>query len=381
MDVLFLSVAAGGGHIKACEALKEHIENKFPGSRCLVVDTLKYVNPIIDTLVIRGLYLNAVKNAPRIWGKIYDLTESRDNVHELSKSVNKLLAFKIKKLIDEFKPSIIVSTHTFPLQMLSSLKKKGKITIPTMAIITDFVPHPFWLYENIDAYVVAHEFMHYDMVKRGIPKEIIYPYGIPVSSSFQKSGDKAAILKELGLEDKLTILLMDGSLGFGRVGNTFASLLGMKKDLQIIAVTGHNIRLKRNLERLSKNSEKKVRIFSYTDRIADLMEVSDFIITKPGGLTISESLVKELPILINSPIPGQEVRNANFLQNSGAAVRIMDDDSLDGVLHQILDNPLTLNHMKEMAKRIARPNAAEDTIALMESLVNSHERLDSSQTV
>ncbi|MCX7746071.1 MAG: UDP-N-acetylglucosamine--LPS N-acetylglucosamine transferase [Clostridia bacterium] len=369
MDVLFLSVSAGGGHVKAAEAIKEVVDKRYPNSRTLIVDTFKYINPIVDKLII-GSYLNSLKTTPQIYGMLYNMSETGDNLNDFSKTVNKLLSYRIKTLINEFKPSIIVCTHFFPLQMISNLKRKNKVDIPTVAILTDFVTHPFWFHDYTDAYVVAHEYMKLQMVKRGIPEKIIHPIGIPVASGFLQKKDRKEILKELRLDEKLTFLIMGGSLGFGEIKDTFSSLINCKKDLQVIAITGKNVKLKRYLEKSCINTNKKVRILSYTNRVADLMEISDFIITKPGGMTITESLVKELPIFIISPLPGQEERNAHFLINIGAAARILENEDMENILSQVVDNPLRVRHMKEITKFLAKPNSSSDTVDLLEKLIN-----------
>ena len=367
MDILFLSVSIGEGHMKAAEAVKEIIDRKFPGSRTLIVDTFKYVNPIVDKLII-GSYLNAVKNTPRIYGMLYDMAESNGNISGFSRTVNKLLSFRIKNLINEFNPSIIVCTHPFPLQMLSDLKRDNRINVPIVSILTDFAAHSFWLHDNVDAYIVAHESMKRELVARGIPDEVVYTYGIPVSGSFLAKNDKATILNDFGLDRKLTVLIMGGSLGFGEIRDTFLSLANCKKDLQVIVITGKNHELKKRLEEYSQHIEKKAKILSYTNRVADFMDISDFIITKPGGMTVAEALVKRLPIFIISPIPGHEEKNAHFLINSGAAVRISCVDEIDSILFQVLENPLRMGHMKEMAGYLARPNAGEDVVRLLERL-------------
>lgn len=367
MDVLFLSVSTGGGHLKAAQALKERIAQLYPLSRTLIVDTLKHVNPFIDKLII-GSYLKALKNSPQIYGKLYDISESGENIYDLSKTVNRILSFRIKRLIYDFDPSVIVCTHPFPLQMVVNLKLMHKVTIPTVAVITDYTAHSFWLHDNVDAYVVANNHMKYEMIDRGIFGDIIFPYGIPVSSDFLQRKNRLTLIKELGLDNKLTVLFMGGSLGYGEIKNNFLSILHCKKDLQIVVVTGSNTKLKGQLEACACGSSKKVLILSYTNRIADLMDISDFIITKPGGMTISEALVKELPIFLISPIPGQEERNAQYLVNNGAAVRIFDNDKLDNILLQIMDNTLRIRHMKEMAKHLAHPNATEDVIGLLKRL-------------
>jgi processive 1,2-diacylglycerol beta-glucosyltransferase len=368
MKVLFLSVSTGGGHFKAAEAIREKIEEKYPGSKTLVIDTLKYVNPIIDKLVVGG-YLSTLKKTPQIYGKLYTFTETGDNIYDFSKTVNKLLSFKIRKLIVEFDPSVIVCTHPFPLQMLSGLKKNQKVTVPTIAILTDYASHPFWLHSHIDAYVIAHSSMKFEMISRGIEESIIHPIGIPVTSDFLQKKEKKCILKELQLEEKTTVLIMGGSLGFGEVRDVFKALLCSKRSIQIIAITGSNSKLKKQLEKHANTTNNLVKIFSYTDKVADLMEVSDFIITKPGGITITEALVKSLPIIVTSPLPGVEERNSNFLLNNGAAVRLLENENIESVLNQIMDNPLRINQMKTMASQLAKPDSSKEIIKLIEKLI------------
>ena len=368
MKVLLLTAATGGGHAKAAEALAESLERKHPEWETVTVDSLKCISPIVDRLVV-GAYLSTVKNAPNLYGRFYDLSERDRTITDLSRAFNKLLSYRLCSYIDACRPSAIICTHTFPLQMLSNLKCMNRINIPVVGIVTDFVSHLFWKLEGVDALVVSHRLIKEDMMKLGIPGSIIHTYGIPVSAAFYETRERKQLRNELGLQDKPTLLIMGGSLGFGEVRNIFESLLKCGRDLQLIAVAGRNEKLKIQLEVLSRSYSKNVRVLGYTNRIHDLMDISDFIITKPGGVTISEALVKRLPILIMPPIPGQEERNARFLESKGAAVRLVDDESLEKVLYQLMDSPLKVQHMKEIAGLLARPNAGEDIIGLIESLV------------
>lgn len=367
MKVLFLSASTGGGHAKAAEAVMESMKQRYPDFTGQVVDTLKHISPILDKLVI-GTYLKTVKNTPRIYGKFYNLSESDENITDITKTFNKLISSRLLSFINEYAPSVIVCTHTFPLQMLSSLKQKGVVSIPVIGVVTDFVNHLFWKLDGVDAFIVAHDYIKNDMIKMGISAEKIYTYGIPVSQKFLEKKDRLQLAGDLGVKNKLTLLLMGGSLGFGEFKSVFTSLLKCSRDMQIIAVTGHNRKLENELKALSEASPKDTKILGYTDRISDLMDVSDFVITKPGGVTISEALVKKLPILIMSPIPGQEERNARFLTNSGAVARIFRNEDLDSLFCQVLDNPLRLKHMCEMAEFLAKPNASNKIADLIENI-------------
>lgn len=368
MKVLLLTAATGGGHIKAAEALAESLVRKHPEWETVTADSLKCISPIVDRLVV-GTYLNTIKNAPNLYGRLYDLSERDIVIADLSRAFNKLLSYKLCDYINNCRPSAIVCTHTFPLQMLSNLKCMNRINIPVIGIVTDFVSHLFWKLDGVDALVVSHRHIKEDMMKTGIPGTIIHTYGIPVSAAFREKRERQHLLNEFGLSDKPALLIMGGSLGFGEVRNIFNSLLKCSRDLQIIAVTGWNKKLKMQLEELSRGCNKNVRILGYTNRIHDLMDISDFIITKPGGVTISEALVKRLPILIMPPFPGQEERNARFLAGKGAAIRLLHEENLEKVLYPLMDNPLKVRHMREMEGLLARPNAGEDIIELIERLV------------
>lgn len=372
MRVLVLYVSVGTGHKKAAEALKESIEKQFTGWSVDAVDTLKYISPIIDKVVVNS-YLGTLKRSPKLYSMLYTASGKGTGIYDISKSLNKLLSYKLKSIITEYNPSVIVCTHPFPMQMLSSLKEKKKLDIPTVAILTDYVVHSLWLDNGMDAFIVANDIMKSEMITRGIPSGIIFPYGIPVSPKFLNQVDKKCLIRELGLDNKFTVLVMGGGMGFGNIENTMASLLDCDIDLQIIAVTGTNQKLKYQLEEKSKISSKKVLILSYTDRINELMDISDLLITKPGGMTVSEALVKGLPIFIISPVPGQEEGNASFLIRSGVASEITNSSQLVEVLSQVANDPAALSAMRESSKFLGKPHSATDIAALLGRLVSNFE--------
>lgn len=375
MRVLFLSVATGDGHIKAAEALKEYLESKYPGCIGLTVDALKYASPVADSLVVKS-YLNMLSIKPEIYGKLYRLSEHGKKLADLSKAVSGILSYKLNRLLIEFRPDVIVCTHPFSLQMVCAIKKSLGINIPTVAVVTDYVNHMFWKQNNVDAFVVAHDYIKNSMVDMGIPRELIYTYGIPVSQRFLTEASRERVLYEMDLMNMLTCLLMGGSLGMGQITGILKSLIECKRDLQIVAVAGRNTKLFKEFKECVKHRApsayvKNVSVMGYTSRIADLMGISDFIITKSGGMTISEALIKKLPIFLFPAIPGQEERNADFLINSGAAVKIPADMSIDDVFRQTLDNPLRLKHMLEMSECLAKPDSGMDISALIYRLAHS----------
>lgn len=368
MNVLFFSVSIGAGHHKAAEALREEIQLTYPQSKTMLVDTLKYINPIIDKLVVSG-YLNTLKSTPLLYKKLYEMADTAENMNDFSKVVNNLMSFRIKRLIREFKPDLVVCTHPFPLQMLSELKRKKKITIPVVAVLTDYIIHSFWLQPNVDAFLVAHECMKLDMVRKGIAGETIHPIGIPISSRFTLNEDRHQKQKDMGLKETTTFLIMGGGLGIGEIEDTFDTLLQLTEDIQIVIITGKNMKLRRVLQQKAKDSNKIVKIMSYTSKIHDWMEVADYIFTKPGGMTVSEAISKQKPLIIISPIPGQEEKNANFLVNYGAALRVYEKEDIHLIMQIIKHQPDRILQLIECQKRLYIERSTKKAVEIFRELL------------
>lgn len=371
MKILTLSVSAGSGHSKAAEAINDYFNKNYTDVENRTINTLKYINPVIDKLVI-GSYLNALKKTPAIYAKLFSYAESDDTVSSITQLINDLLSIKLKNLIDKYAPDVIVCTHFFPLEMVSILKRKGKINTPTIAIITDYAPHSIWFYDYVDAYVVPHEDFVQDLIEKGIAKDTIYPFGIPISEEFMEIINKKTCRRELGMnEDTLTLLLMGGGLGMGNMKSIFEQLAFSNLSAQLIACTGNNMKLKNQLIDISSRCNKKTLIYDFTDNVSSLMSACDILISKPGGLTVTESINKHLPLVITSAIPGHEERNADYLLNNGIAARVKDTDSIVSVVKQLTKSKFRLNHMVESAKEKSKPTATRDICELILSLAKN----------
>lgn len=371
MKALILSVSAGGGHISAAEAIKEYILLNDPESETKVIDTIRYINPIIDKVVI-GSYLKSLKVTPSLFGKLYDYSENDFGIATLSNKINEIMTFKLLPLIEEFSPDIIFCTHPFPIEMMSILKGKNKTDIPVISILTDYASHSFWLHPHIDAYVVSNSDMINDMETKGIPKNTIHNLGIPVKPSFYEKFNRSETLAELDLDPNIyTILIMGGSLGMGKIAEVYEQLTLVHEDIQIIIITGNNKKLYSTLTELSQSSfpQTKTRIIGFTDKVNKYMQASDLLLTKPGGLTITEALSCNIPLGLFSPIPGQEEKNAEFLFKHDLAINLNDVDNCNTVINDILKSKDKLEDLKNNCAEFTNPNCGNDIYSLAKSLI------------
>ena len=240
---------------------------------------------------------------------------------------------------------------------------------PLITVLTDYTTHSAYIQNEIDYYIAGHEYVKELLIEDGIDEEKIKPYGIPVEKSFLSHRDRNTVLSELNLDpDKFTVLLMGGSFGAGSIKDTLEELISIDRDFQVIVVTGRNKSLKEKLEKSLISSEdtidKNISVLGFTDKMNDLLASVDILVSKPGGLTTTESLLKEVPMIIPYFIPGQEEENLDFLSNCGASLRTSKKFTLSVILKVLIDNPNRIDMIKENIKSIKKLNASQDIAKL-----------------
>ena len=382
--VLIMSASTGGGHNRAAKAMKDEIEKKcIDGEHitCEIIDSLKLINTTMDKIISSG-YEKSAKYTPKAWGGVYKMSDANIvSKHEYKGNLfNTLLASKLKKLLKERKPDLIIGTHPFPMIALSTLKKKypyrnafnSFFVPPLISVLTDYTAHSTYIQDEIDYYIAGDEYVKEVLISEGVDGDKIKPYGIPVEKSVLEHREKSVVLEELGLApDKFTVLLMGGSFGAGNIKDTLKELLEIDRDFQIIVITGRNETLKEKLEKsLEKHDiDKNISILGFTQDMNDILSSVDIIVSKPGGLTTTECLLKELPMIIPYYIPGQEEENMDFLSNCGAALRTSKKFTISVLLKVLIDNPTRMELLKNSIKSIKKQNTAEDIANLVSNIL------------
>ncbi len=364
---LILYACYGGGHISAANSIKEYIQSYYPDIEPITIDFMNYLNVTIDKLTTTA-YEEMAKKAPSLWGTVYMKSE-KGALARFSIDSNKLLAIKLHFLIKKYKPDYIISTHPFSSQMCAYLKKKNKLPRVKLAtVMTDFAPHDQWLVgsQYVNYFFVAHDAMKSSLIEKGLPDKKVFSTGIPLSNRFFLDYDKNILLNDFGLSsDKFTILFFAGGrFGLGKK-NTYKILEDIARymdDVQVIAISGKNKKMFDSFNSTIRkyHREHDMKVMEFTDKVPELMHISDIVISKPGGLTTSECLVCGLPMIVINPIPGQEEQNAEFLENSNLAYWIKDDDNPLGVIFKVITNKDILNSLRQSVSKFAGRNSTKE---------------------
>lgn len=372
MKVLILSASTGHGHNKAGETLKKHFEETGSKNEVIMVDALDYISPLLNKVISDG-YLYLATKAPNFYKKLYNLSNKENSLSTFVTLVNNTVALNLLPLIREFEPNVIITTHPFTTEMASRIKEKFHLEIPITCIMTDYAAHKTWIRDNVTFYIVSNDDMMNDMVKNGIEKEKIYSYGIPIGNEFVSNDNnnsyKKEICNDLNIsEETPIILIMAGSFGVTKILDIYNSICNIEEDLGIIVITGKNKSLYDEFENKIKDSTKKTKLIYYTSEVHKYMKSSNLIITKPGGLTTTEALACDLPMIIFDAIPGQEEENADFLIKHNMAIKINSKESYEIRFKEIINDANKLNDMKRSCEKFNKKDSTKNIISLINTL-------------
>jgi len=265
------------------------------------------------------------------------------------------LAFKkIKRIVKEFEPTCFVATQAFPCGIIADFKEQFSLNIPLVAVVTDYYPHRFWIDEKVNKYIVACQVAKEILVSEGVMADKVKILGIPISVKFLHSYAKDEICHDLGFKNDLnTVVIMGGGLGLGPFERVAWELDEMDHDFQMIVICGHNKKLYKRFIKIKEKFKKPIFCFGYTEHVHKIMDFADIIITKGGGITVSESLAKGVALIIAHPIPGQEERNVRYLLDKNAVVKIDNEYQITDAVRDLLDNKKKMYSLKEHAKEIS----------------------------
>jgi len=354
--IFILYITTLSGHYKAAKAIEKALKIKDQNCEIVSLDILSYLHPYSSKLV-NFLYSLIVRKLPFLWGSIYDKENLVKGIEPFKKNLYHHDLRKIEDLIIKERPQGVVCTQAFPCGLVAYLKEKKHSKLPLIGVVTDLWPNSFWFSPEVDYYVIAFDWVKKRFKEAGIKESAVKTLGLPIMPDFNKEFDKKRLSLELGLSSELpTILVMGGGSGLGPLGRIAEILDNSKLEFQLIIVCGKNKKLYNQL--LNKKFNKSVKIFSYTEDIPKFMSFSDIIITKPGGITIAESLAKGLAIIVFKPIPGQEENNLKFLVRENLVFNAKKLREILCIVERLLLDKENLRRIQRRARSFSQPESS-----------------------
>ncbi len=368
--ILVLSVSAGNGHVRAAQALVATAQQQWPDCSAVHVDAMAHVAPGFRK-VYTDWYIQLVNRAPEVWSYLHqksDATPHTATSQRLRRGIERLSTAALLREIHRQRPDAIVCTHFLPAELLMREQNRGRIDCPVWLQVTDFDLHNMWIVPGMAGYFAATEEVAFRMRARGLPAERVHVTGIPVMPAFSQPDAptlaREACVSALGLDPSRRVLLMvSGGAGVGDLPSMVRRVLALQgADFQAIAVAGRNVAAHAALQELERAHPTRLRAIGFTGEMQKLMAAADLVVTKPGGLTISECLALGRPMLLASPIPGQEEHNAGYLMEEGAAGLAYDTIGLEYKVARLMAMPAKVDAMAARSRALGRPQAAREVL-------------------
>jgi processive 1,2-diacylglycerol beta-glucosyltransferase len=356
--VLIMSTSAGTGHVRAGDALTKVFREHPQVSDVVHTDALHFTNKLFRDFYSK-LYTRLVQTAPDFLGWWYKQSDEPWKTDGMRLMLDRLNTGPLVKFIRKFDPHITVCTHFMPAGIISDLIAKNRLDAHLSIVVTDLDFHAMWLSRTFHRYFVAIEETKAHLEMLGLPSERITVSGIPIDPEFAAPIDRVATRAHYRLHPtRPTLLVSAGALGVGPAEFIVERLKGLRNRTQTMVVCGRNLETRDRVQSIVADQPESFQVIGYTERMADLMKISDLFIGKPGGLTTAEALACGLPMVIVSPIPGQEERNSDHLLEDGVAVKCNEMTTVPFKIDTLLDDPLRLEQMRKKAYALSRPEAA-----------------------
>jgi processive 1,2-diacylglycerol beta-glucosyltransferase len=355
--VLILSAGIGSGHNSAAAVLEASLRANPEVAQVRRVDVLETASDLYRTVYDDG-YFAMVESVPWLVGWGYDKGDVPFRLGNSLPLWDRFNTHITVKTIKNYRPDVIICTHFIPTRLVSLLLNRGTLKVPLSVVTTDYDFQGLWLSSPFTTFFVARAETKAHMVDIGLPRDRLTVSGIPVEPELGNSVDREQILTRFGLRPDLpTVLISAGAAGGPYTTAIVRQSLRMRNRFQAVVVCGHNEQLKGEIENLVRGRGAQYRVLGFTSEMADLMRASTLFVGKPGGLSSSECMAAGLPMILIKPIPGQEVRNSDFLLEEGAAVRCNYDTTVGFKIDNLLDNPERVTEMAANARRLGRPDA------------------------
>lgn len=368
MNILLFYASYGSGHLSAATAIEQYIRENYPDAKTLKIDCVEYINKSINK-ISTSAYKSIILKTPMLWGQVYKLLKN-DTILDITQFSNRFMAKKIFTLFEDFEPDLVISCHPLGGQITSFLKSHKKTNCKLATVMTDFASHKQWLIgkDYTDYFFVSNIEMKTSLISEGIYPNKIYVSGIPISPNFYKNYDKENIYKSLNIEKnkKNIIFFGGGSLGLSSSSNIQAILTSLlqatDESHQIIIISGKNQKLYNDFQKTINNTYHKsqIKLIDFTTELPELLPITSFVITKPGGLTITECISTNVPIILINPIPGQEKENAQYIADNKMGIWVKENKPTSEYFQEIFNDTKLIEEIKENQKKYSHINSTKN---------------------
>ncbi len=339
--ILIISIAAGSGHIRAAQALAEYAQASLPDISAEHINISDIANPLIK-LFNQDIFELSIENWPKAWGKAYEASDNRPMASVLGRAskLQRPFNYKVSRYLKSKNPEGVIFTHPSLAQIMAASFRRYSPEIKLSLVATDYHVHSFYNASNIDRFFVANQNVKNNLLHAGVSEDKISITGIPINPRFYLKQDINELKRKYKIDNGRPTVLFIASWASGLLSESelvyiIKQLLEFKPEINLIFLASGNKEAYDTAVR-SFPGEKRLLTEIWTDAIDEYMKISDIVISKAGGITVSECLSLNKPMIIFNPMPGQEERNAEFVEENNFGVKVDSEKEIVSVLSKAM---------------------------------------------
>ena len=360
ITVLLLTASIGAGHVRAAQAVAEALVCQYPQARVQLVDVMAGNSRSWKQWVKEGYY-TVLERLPEFYNWLYHWS---DKQHSVVRLADYMVRRSVYRILEQSKPDVILAMH--PFAAIAAGECMGQVGLEAVqlgTVLTDYGAHRMWTHPAVNDYFVGTTDMKKQLVHYKVAPDKVKVTGIPASQTFCSTISVEKLRKQLRLDNNLaTVMLMGGGIGLAPLLECLASFekeqCGTR--MQLVVLVGHNAQLYADARRVSRYSRHRIIVRGFTRRVADYMRIADILVTKPGGMTVTEATMAGLPLVLLPPLPGPETENARFFADYGGAVLCTDSSQCCDAVRRIIENPFLQKAIRQKMLDLSKADAAKD---------------------
>lgn len=374
--ILILTLSVGSGHVQASSVIRDAFSDGSDVVDVRTLDAIDLSEPWFPWVYVKP-YWWMLRYRRELWGALYEWRQQKRHRSTAPQWIFRRGCDKVLRELKSFSPHLVIVTEIAAAEIAALAKREGWFSAPVLAVLTDFHAEPPWVQPEIDYYNVATEQARAQLMSWGVSPQRILISGIPINPVFALPFNKEEVRRALGLKPSEPMaLLMAGGMGMAPLDRIARSLERCGLPLQTIAVAGHDQALLHRLRRLRGKIALDLSTFGWTNRIPELMAAADVVVTKPGGLTVSEALASGLPMILTHPIPGPEERNIRYLVHHRVAVHAQSLEEVPALTARLLSQPKRRAEMSQRARELSRPDSSHAIAQVGRALLDKESYID-----
>ncbi|MGH9351647.1 MAG: MGDG synthase family glycosyltransferase [Terriglobia bacterium] len=374
--ILILTLSVGSGHVQASSVIRDAFADGHDLLDVRTLDAIDLAEPWFPWIYVKP-YWWMLRYRRELWGALYEWRQQKRHRSTAPRWIFRRGCDKVLRELKAFAPHLVIVTEIGAAEIAALAKREGWFSAPILAVLTDFQAEPPWVQPEIDYYSVATEQARTQLMGWGVSPHRILISGIPINPAFALPFNKEEVRGALGLKVRgPVVLLMAGGMGMAPLDRIAVYLERCGLPLQTIAVAGHDQALYEKLRRLRGKIALDLASFAWTNRVPELMAAADLIVTKPGGLTVSEALASGLPMILTHPIPGPEERNIRYLVQHRVALHAQNLEDIPTLAARLLGQPKRREEMSQRARELSRPGAGHAIAQVGRAMLDKETYID-----